>query len=143
MNKYVHIYSSEFGVTALSIHSNSLGQTCENDHLRLCKQELKDYFNGETFEFTCKLDLEGTDFQKKVWKELKRIPYGKSYSYKDVALKVGGANYARAVGMANNKNPVPILIPCHRVIGKSGDLTGFGGGLSNKEILLNLEQSSF
>ena len=83
--------------------------------------------------------LEGTDFQKAVWRQLQKIPFGQTASYGDVARAVGSPKAFRAVGNANNKNPIPVIIPCHRVIGRSGDLTGFGGGLDAKAALLRLE----
>ena len=84
----------------------------------------------------------GTEFQQKVWKALKDIPYGKTKSYKDIAAAVGNEKACRAVGMANNRNPISIIIPCHRVIGKNGKLVGYGGGLEIKEYLLKLESDN-
>ena len=102
--------------------------------------QLREYFAGTRKEFDIPLAPEGTDFQKKVWEELQNIPYGQTRSYGDVAKAVGSPRAARAVGTANNRNPIPILIPCHRVIGADGDMTGYGGGLDKKEFLLKLEQ---
>lgn len=104
--------------------------------------ELKRYFDGTLTEFTFPIELSGTDFQKKVWKILTEIPYGETYSYGDVAERLGGKRYSRAVGGAVNKNPVLIAIPCHRVIGADGSLTGFACGLSVKKHLLNLEKEN-
>ncbi len=101
--------------------------------------ELRNYFRGMPAEFTSKLDLSGTDFQKKVWKSLLKIPYGKTASYKDVAGMIGVPQAVRAVGGACGRNPVPIIIPCHRVIGADGSLGGYSGGLSIKKALLKLE----
>ncbi|MFH2092491.1 MAG: methylated-DNA--[protein]-cysteine S-methyltransferase [Pseudomonadota bacterium] len=102
--------------------------------------QLEAYFKGELMEFNIDMELNGTEFQKKVWKELAKIPYGTTIAYGELAVRIGNPNASRAVGMANSKNPLPIVIPCHRVIGKDGSLTGFGGGLDVKQKLLNLEQ---
>jgi O-6-methylguanine DNA methyltransferase len=103
--------------------------------------QLQAYFRGELREFTCKLDLDGTTFQKKCWEALLRIPYGKTCSYADIAKQVGSPRAFRAVGQANHNNPIPIIVPCHRVITSSGTLGGYGGGLDVKERLLRLEQA--
>ncbi len=102
-------------------------------------RQLAEYFAGKRQIFTAQLATRGTDFQKKVWKELQNIPYGQTASYGDIARRIGNIKACRAVGMANSKNPIPIIIPCHRVIGKDGSLTGFGGGLDLKKKLLELE----
>ena len=102
-------------------------------------EQLDEYFSGRRQEFTINLDLRGTDFQIKVWEELGRIPYGETRSYGEIAQNVGNSKGQRAVGMANNKNTIAIIIPCHRVIGKKGDLVGYGGGLDYKERLLQWE----
>ena len=107
--------------------------------LRPCRVELEAYFRGELTEFQCSLDLRGTEFQKRCWEALRTIPYGKTCSYADIARQVGSPRGFRAVGQANHNNPVPIIVPCHRVIGNNGTLTGYGGGLSVKEKLLKLE----
>ena len=101
-----------------------------------CILELDEYFfKGRKF-FTIELDPPGTEFQKKVWNELLTIPYGKTVSYEEVAIRIGNIKSIRAVGLANGQNPIAIIIPCHRVIGKGGELVGYGGGLDNKEWLL-------
>ena len=102
-------------------------------------QQLREYFEGNRRCFDLPVDLYGTPFQLCVWRELQSIPYGEVRSYKDVARAIGAPKAVRAGGGANNKNPVPILVPCHRVIGSTGSLVGYGGGLSIKEFLLNLE----
>jgi methylated-DNA-[protein]-cysteine S-methyltransferase len=101
--------------------------------------QLKEYFAGTRKEFDVPLDVEGTDFQKKVWNELRNIPYGKTISYKSLSEKLGNVKAIRAVGKANGQNPIAILIPCHRVIGANGSLVGYAGGLAIKEKLLHLE----
>ena len=101
--------------------------------------QLEEYFAGRRREFTLPLKLTGTDFQVRVLEELTRIPYGQTVSYGTVAERIGRPGAMRAVGAANGRNPIPIVIPCHRVIGSSGKLTGFGGGLDTKAALLRLE----
>lgn len=103
--------------------------------------QLNEYFAGKRTTFDLSLDPQGTTFQQQVWQELLRIPYGKTASYGDIAERIGNPKACRAVGMANRRNPIPIIIPCHRVIGRDGSLTGFGGGLTVKESLLALERS--
>ena len=102
-------------------------------------RQLNEYFAGERLEFDLPLRLNGTEFQLQVLEELQRIPYGETKSYGDIAERIGRPKALRAVGAANGRNPIPIIVPCHRVIGSSGDLTGFGGGLDIKEALLRLE----
>ncbi len=103
--------------------------------------QLEEYFSFKRKHFKVKIDLRGTEFQKKVWKELMKIPYGETISYKELALRLGNLASIRAVGRANGANPIPIIIPCHRVIGSDGNLVGYGGGLEIKEKLLELEGS--
>jgi methylated-DNA-[protein]-cysteine S-methyltransferase len=107
--------------------------------LRPYREQLLAYFRGELREFTFNLDLVGTAFQKKCWEALLRIPYGTTCSYRDLALAVGSPRGFRAVGQANHNNPVAIVVPCHRVVGANGSLTGYGGGMETKEKLLRLE----
>ena len=104
-------------------------------------QQLREYFAGSRTEFTMPLDLYGTPFQHAVWVELKRVPYGETVSYSDLAQRIGHPKAVRAVGAANGANPIPFVLPCHRVIGKNGKLTGYRGGLDMKERLLRLEFS--
>lgn len=103
--------------------------------------QLKEYFKRQRKEFDLQLEIIGTDFQKKVWEELKRISYGETISYGELANRMGDKNLMRAVAAANGANPIPIIIPCHRVIGADGRLTGYGGGLNVKQKLLELEGS--
>lgn len=102
-------------------------------------RQLTEYFDGSRTTFDVPLAPEGTPFQQRVWTELARIPYGTTISYGELARRVGNPNASRAVGAANGKNPIPVIVPCHRVIGSSGRLTGFGGGLDAKRTLLELE----
>ena len=104
--------------------------------------ELDEYFKGVRTTFDIPLELHGTPFQIKVWEALKTVPYGKTASYKDIAKIIGNEKACRAVGMANNKNPIIIIIPCHRIIGSNGSLTGYAGGLDIKHQLLKLEKSN-
>ncbi len=105
-------------------------------------KELSEYFEGKRKQFDIPYKLTGTDFQKKVWSALCDIPYGETRSYKDIAAAVGNPKASRAVGMANNKNPITVIVPCHRVIGASGKLVGYAGGLTMKEFLLDMESEN-
>lgn len=111
----------------------------DTDRLKEVSNQLKAYFANELTEFDLKLAPEGTAFQKQIWKQLEEIPYGETCSYQDIALTINKPNACRAIGMANSLNPIPIIIPCHRVIGKNGKLTGYAGGLETKAKLLGLE----
>lgn len=107
---------------------------------RECIRQLNEYFAGERRYFDLPLAPQGTAFQQQVWRELQRIPYGVTISYGEMARRIGNPTASRAVGLANGANPIAIIVPCHRVIGASGKLTGFGGGLDIKQRLLDLEQ---
>jgi methylated-DNA-[protein]-cysteine S-methyltransferase len=113
--------------------------SCDKPFLSLVCQ-LKEYFVGKRHSFEIPMRLSGSPFQLAVWDELMKIPYGSTITYGDLAKRIGNPKAARAVGLANGQNPIPIIVPCHRVIGASGKLTGFGGGVHNKELLLNLEK---
>jgi len=106
------------------------------------KSQIQNYFNGKSKKFDLKLNPEGTDFQKKVWQALQSIPYGETVTYKDIAIKIGNEKASRAVGMANGKNPIPIIVPCHRVIGSNGKLTGYAFGVPLKNKLILLEKNN-
>jgi methylated-DNA-[protein]-cysteine S-methyltransferase len=103
-------------------------------------RQLRAYFAAELKEFDLPLAMDGTQFQLRVWRALQEIPYGGTTSYGQLAAKIGNPKAMRAVGLANGRNPIPIIVPCHRVLGSDGSLTGFGGGLENKQKLLALEQ---
>lgn len=105
-------------------------------------RQLSEYFAGKRQEFELAIAPHGTSFQQQVWQELRKIPYGETASYQAIAERLGNPKACRAVGMANGKNPLPIVIPCHRIIGKNGSLIGFGGGLTVKQKLLDLEHGS-
>ena len=145
-------------ITYMSFENISLEIITENDKLKginfveSCKEttkddsfqkeikkELMEYFEGKRKVFGIPLEVEGTEFQKKVWTEMAKIPFGERMSYGELAEKSGCPKGARAVGLACNKNKIPIIIPCHRVVGKNGNLTGFAGGLDIKAQLLKLE----
>lgn len=110
--------------------------------LKDCCRQLYEYFVGDRQEFDLELLFEGTNFQKKVWKQLMKIPYGKTVSYKDIALVIKNEKAVRAVGSANGRNPISIIIPCHRVIAHDGTMGGYGGGLWRKEWLLDHEKKN-
>lgn len=114
----------------------------KEQHPLLCETErqLKEYFQGRRKKFDLPLEMYGTEFQRQVWNALLTIPYGETRSYRELALLINRPKAVRAVGAANGKNPISIIVPCHRVIGQSGQLTGFAGGLGSKAILLNLEK---
>jgi len=115
------------------------GNTPEIKTLALAVEQLDEYFSGARKKFDLSLDAQGTDFQKSVWKQLSKIPYGKTYSYQDIARKIKNPKAVRAVGTANGKNPFCIIVPCHRVIAADGTLGGYNGGLKLKTQLLDLE----
>ena len=108
--------------------------------LKECESELKAYFDGRLKKFSVPVSLHGTEFQKKVWYALQQIPYGETRSYSEIAKSIGSPKACRAVGNANNHNPVAVIVPCHRVIGANGKLVGYAGGLDVKKYLLDLEQ---
>ncbi|HHT68799.1 MAG TPA: methylated-DNA--[protein]-cysteine S-methyltransferase [Firmicutes bacterium] len=108
--------------------------------LEQAKKQLDEYFSGRRKQFEIPLVLHGTEFQQRVWRELQAIPYGQTHTYKEVAVRVECPKGSRAVGLANNRNPISIIIPCHRVVGQNGKLTGYAGGLDSKQHLLDLEQ---
>ena len=119
------------------------GAVPDPDHpvLRQAAQELTEYFDGERTDFGVPLDPRGTAFQLSAWEALRTIPYGETVSYGEQAKRLGDVGKARAVGAANGRNPLPIIVPCHRVIGSNGHLTGFGGGIESKAWLLDHEKS--
>jgi len=114
----------------------------QNPLLIKIQRQLKEYFAGNRKNFDIPFFVSGTDFQIRVWNELQKIPFGKTISYQELAGRVKNKKYARAVGNANGKNPIPIIIPCHRVISKNGNLGGFGGGIEIKKYLLEMERKS-
>jgi methylated-DNA-[protein]-cysteine S-methyltransferase len=152
---YSHVYNSPVGLLKIVenrgfivniIFENSLCNNFntvekETDIIKETFCQLDEYFNGKRKFFSIPIKTHGSDFQEKVWEFLKRIPYGKTMTYKEVAAAVNCHKGFRAVGLANNKNPIPIILPCHRVIGTNGKLIGYAGGLDTKKFLLNLERA--
>ena len=116
------------------------GAVRDDEALAGAVAEVEEYFAGARREFTARVALSGTPFQRCVWEELRRIPYGETISYAELARRIGSPKAVRAVGLANGANPVAIIVPCHRVIGANGTLTGYGGGLPTKRYLLDLER---
>ena len=153
----VQAYSSPFGVLTIWVENGSvikidlpnsvsnfanIAASSDPQDLAVmkdCIRQLDDYFGGKLQTFSLPLNPCGTAFQQRVWEQLTLIPYGETISYSELALRSGSPRGARAAGMACHNNPIPIVIPCHRVIGKNGSLTGFGGGLNLKEKLIDLE----
>jgi methylated-DNA-[protein]-cysteine S-methyltransferase len=137
------IKADEKGITELTFYRSQDWSEEENETelIKECKIQLQEYFKGERKEFNLPLSItSGTEFQRKVWKELEKIPFGETVSYQDIAVRIDKPKACRAVGGANNKNKIGIIIPCHRVVGKNGSLTGYAGGTDKKEYLLNLEK---
>lgn len=152
--KSVYYYESDIGIIGIAEdgtyitnvffekEENVLFEVKETPLIKEAHTQIEEYLKGKRKSFDLPLGLSGTDFQKKVWRALQEIPYGQTKSYKDIARVVGNEKASRAVGMANNRNPISIIIPCHRVIGKNGKLVGYGGGLPIKEHLLKLESEN-
>lgn len=135
----LHLIATDTALTGL--YFESALDTEENEIIINTKKQLDEYFKGIRKVFDLPLAyLHGTDFQKKAWNALLRIPYGETRSYQQMAQQIGHPKAVRALGGANHRNPISIIIPCHRVIGKNGSLTGYGGGMENKEFLLQLEK---
>ena len=126
-------------VTEISFAENELPEQHSCEVLEKCKVQLESYFSGDLLDFDLPLAPEGTEFQQKVWAELLKIPYGETITYMDLAVRLGDPKCIRAAGTANGKNPIAIVIPCHRVIGAGNKLTGYAGGIWRKKMLLELE----
>ena len=149
-NTYFTRYDSPFGpitlqsdgqaLTGLDFGEETQAVYKEFQVFDATKRELDEYFSGKRKHFTVPLKTEGTPFQKQVWDALRTIPYGETRSYEDIAIQIGNPKACRAIGMANNRNSIGIIIPCHRVIGKDGTLVGYAGGLDKKIALLDLEK---
>lgn len=127
-----------------SVHNNvqCTGERCSGLLAEACRQ-LDEYFQGQRKQFDLPIDYRGTAFQEKVWRELRNIPYGETRSYEDIAMGVGSPKAVRAVGQANHRNPLLLIVPCHRVIHKNGDISGFACGIEAKKYLLDLERLHF
>ena len=137
----IGIRADESGVCALVFRPDG-DQNDASPLLDWAQRELEEYFAGRRRDFSVPLSIAGTPFQQKVWRALCAIPYGETRSYGEIAKAIGNDKAARAVGMANNKNPIGILIPCHRVVGANGKLVGYAGGMEKKEFLLELERNN-
>ena len=135
----LEIQNTEGGIRSVNFVLEKKFQEEPNDYNQLVIKQLDEYFKGERKSFEMPFDLEGTDFQKRVWHELLKIPFGKTKSYMDIAKALGDVKAIRAVGTANGSNKIAIIIPCHRVIGSDGSLTGYAGGLERKKWLLDFE----
>ena len=133
------IVGDENGISQISILEEGVISTTIPNELKVAVTQINEYFSGTRTDFDFRLNPNGTDFQKKVWQELLNIPYGKTISYLDLAKKLGDPKVIRAAASANGKNPLWIVIPCHRVIGTDGSLTGYAGGLWRKKWLLEHE----
>jgi methylated-DNA-[protein]-cysteine S-methyltransferase len=142
----IGIAENGFGITNIFLHNSKIPDDLQLKETELLKEtinQLNDYFAGRRISFNLPLDFQsGTEFEKYVWMYLKTIPYGETRSYKEIAQLVGRVNAFRAVGSACKKNPIAIVIPCHRVIGSDGGLTGYGGGINIKQMLLSLEKKA-
>lgn len=137
------IVGDENGISAITVMDDAMETSTEiPEILRDCVQQLDDYFNGTRKQFNLKLNPKGTDFQKRVWKELLLVPHGKTRTYLEQSKQLGDAKAIRAVASANGKNPIWIIIPCHRIIGSDGSLTGYAGGIWRKKWLLEHESPS-
>ncbi|BBE19023.1 methylated-DNA--protein-cysteine methyltransferase [Aquipluma nitroreducens] len=126
-------------VTEITFSDNDIQDQSSCELLENCKEQLQNYFSGKTTSFDLPLSPEGTEFQQKVWAELLQIPYGERITYMELAVRLGDPKCIRAAGTANGKNPIAIVIPCHRVIGAGNKLTGYAGGIWRKRLLLELE----
>jgi methylated-DNA-[protein]-cysteine S-methyltransferase len=136
------IVGDEKGISEISVLSEGAITTKIPKNLKECVSQLHEYFDGQRNHFDFKLNPQGTDFQQKVWQELLNIPFGKTMSYLDLSKKLGDVKAIRAVASANGRNPLWIVVPCHRVIGTDGSLTGYAGGLWRKKWLLEHESPS-
>lgn len=136
------IVGDENGIAEISVLSEGKKTTKIPNSLKECVSQLREYFDGQRQHFDFKLNPQGTDFQQKVWQELLNIPFGKTLSYLDLSKKLGDVKAIRAVASANGRNPLWIVVPCHRVIGTDGSLTGYAGGLWRKKWLLEHESPS-
>src|SRR5699024_4196109 len=140
---WLEIQANDSAITNIVYREEGKSNSEENDIIKQCFDEREEYFQGKRQGFEVPLDVaeKRTEIQRKVWQELKKIPYGETISYKILAGRISGSNYSRAVANANGNNPISIIIPCHRVIASDGGLGGYTGGLNRKKVLLNIEAS--
>jgi methylated-DNA-[protein]-cysteine S-methyltransferase len=139
----IEIRASNNGITKLIFPKSTNGTVCKSELTHRSKQQLKEYFDGSRKVFDLSLDQQGTDFQKTVWAALLEIPFGQVVTYRDIAHAMNNPKAVRAVGAANGRNPISIIVPCHRVIGSNGTLTGYAGGVDRKAWLLTHEGAEF
>lgn len=137
----IELTASERGLQTLYFVEEKREAETSSGHLAVAVQQLDEYFQGRRQQFDLTYDLQGTEFQRQVWQTLLTIPYGQTISYLDLSRAIGNEKAIRAVGQANGRNPISIMVPCHRVIGHNGKLTGYGGGLWRKKWLLQHEQT--
>ncbi len=137
----IEITATEKGITSIYFVDAVKSNTTANQHTTQCKKQLIEYFEKDRHTFDLKCDPQGTAFQKQVWQALLTIPFGQVASYADIARKINNPKAVRAVGAANGKNPLTIIVPCHRIIGANGSLTGYASGLERKQWLLQHESS--
>ena len=135
----LEIQATDKGVRSVNFVDEKIFTEMPTDYNQLVAKQLDEYFSSKRKIFEMPFDLDGTDFQKRVWMELLKIPFGKTKSYMDIARAIGDPKTIRAVGMANGSNKIAIIIPCHRVIGSDGSLTGYAGGMARKKWLLDFE----
>jgi methylated-DNA-[protein]-cysteine S-methyltransferase len=142
----LYLVASAKGLKGVYVERQNIEMVKSLKHSKILQDtvdELSEYFNGDRKKFDIPLDIEGTEFQKRVWNQLRKIPFGKTFSYKELATQIKNEKACRAVGTANGKNPLCIIIPCHRIIAADGTLGGYSGGLDLKIKLLELEGKSF
>lgn len=141
----IEIVSSDIGIRKCNFVEDNFGAPSKTipPIMKNALEQLKDYFEGKLREFNLQLELNGTDFQLKIWNELLKIPIGQTITYKELAERIGKKKAIRAVGSANAKNPISIIVPCHRVIGSDGKLRGYGGGIERKKWLIDFEESTY
>lgn len=139
---WLYLSASDLGLERIEYRDEGIEGI--DDHLVILQavKELREYFDGERKAFQVPLNLQGTHFQLNVWEELEKVPFAKTASYADIARRLGDVKVIRAAATANGRNPIPIIVPCHRVIGKDGSLTGYNGGLARKKWLLDFELST-
>ena len=140
--RFAELKGDENGLASITVFDDEKPIVTVPEILEDAVYQLREYFEGKRTQFDLKLNPEGTEFQKRVWNELLQIPYGKSISYLELSKKLGDVKAIRAVAAANGKNPLWVIVPCHRVIGSNGDLTGYAGGLHRKKWLLEHESPS-
>lgn len=135
----LEIRASDQGITHIGFVDEAARTAHPHPLIERCQAQLAEYFRGERRDFSLPLAPRGTDFQQRVWQRLREVPYGETCSYATISRGIGSPNSHRAVGAANGRNPLAIIVPCHRVIGSNGQLTGYAGGLARKQWLLRLE----